>query len=143
MLIISFDIKGIVHKEFVLTGQTVNSAYFSDILRRVHEIVRRLAPELWGKKDWKLHHDNAQSDTSFFTMEFFTKNNMTTFLFPRLKVKLKGHHSDTVEVSQTESQLVLNTLTEHDFQDAFKKWQKHRERCVRMEGDYFEGDGGQ
>jgi hypothetical protein len=28
-----FDTKGIVHKEFVLTGQTVNSAYYCDVLR--------------------------------------------------------------------------------------------------------------
>jgi hypothetical protein len=28
MLIIFFDIKGIVHKEFLLAGQTVNSAYY-------------------------------------------------------------------------------------------------------------------
>jgi hypothetical protein len=41
-------------------------------------------------------------------------------LFPRLKIKLKGCHSDTAEVIETESQAVLNTLTEHDFQDAFK-----------------------
>jgi hypothetical protein len=30
---IFFDIKGTVHKEFVLVGQTVNSAYDCDILR--------------------------------------------------------------------------------------------------------------
>jgi hypothetical protein len=41
-------------------------------------------------------------------------------LFPRLKVKLKSHHVDTNEVIEAETQAVLNTLTEHDFQDAFK-----------------------
>jgi hypothetical protein len=60
-----------------------------------------------------------------------------------LKVKLKGCRFDTTEVIDAESQAVLNTLTEHDFQDAFKKWQKHWEQCIRVEGDYFEGDGGQ
>jgi hypothetical protein len=30
-----------------------------------------------------------------------------------------------------------------NFQDAFKKWQKHWERCIREERDYFEGDSGQ
>jgi hypothetical protein len=30
-LIIFFDIKGIVHKEFVMAGQTVNSAYCCDV----------------------------------------------------------------------------------------------------------------
>jgi hypothetical protein len=42
-------------------------------------------------------------------------------LFPRLKIKLKGQHSDSVEVIEAESQAVLNTFTEHDFQYAFKK----------------------
>jgi hypothetical protein len=41
-------------------------------------------------------------------------------LFLRFKIKLKDRHFDTVEVIESESQAVLNTLTEHDFQDAFK-----------------------
>jgi hypothetical protein len=28
-----FDIKGTVHNEFILTGLTVNSAYYNDVLR--------------------------------------------------------------------------------------------------------------
>jgi hypothetical protein len=35
---------------------------------------------------------------------------------------------------ETESQAVLNTLTVHDFQDAFKKWQNRWERCIRTDG---------
>jgi hypothetical protein len=69
-----------------------------------------------------VHHHH----TSIFTREFLTKNNVTavpthpTFLFPQLKIKLKGRHFDTTEVMETESQAVLNTLAEHDFQDAFR-----------------------
>jgi hypothetical protein len=36
-------------------------------------------------------------------------------LFPRLKIKLKGRHFDTIEVTEEESQAVQNTPTEHDF----------------------------
>jgi hypothetical protein len=54
-----------------------------------------------------------------------------------LKIKLKGHHFDTTEVMEAEWQAVLNTLTEHDFQNAFKNWQNCPERCIRAEGDYF------
>jgi hypothetical protein len=42
-------------------------------------------------------------------------------LFPRLKIKMKGRHFDTTEVIEAESQAVLNSLTEHDFQGAFRK----------------------
>jgi hypothetical protein len=42
-----------------------------------------------------------------------------------VKPKLNGHHFDITEVIEADLQAVLNTLTEHNFQDAFKKWQKH------------------
>jgi hypothetical protein len=80
----------------------------------------------------------------------FTKNNMIDVphppcfsVFHRLKIKLKGRHFDTIKVIEAESQAVLNTLTEHDFQDAFEQWQKRWERRIRANGDYFEGDCGQ
>jgi hypothetical protein len=44
-------------------------------------------------------------------------------------------------VIEVESQAVLNTLTEHDFQDAFKILQRCWEQLICMEGDYLEGDG--
>jgi hypothetical protein len=97
------------------------------------ENVPRLYPEHWRQKNWLLHHDNAQSHTSFITRELLSKSKMTfipthlTFLFPWLKIKLKCCHFDTNEVTEAESQAVLNTLTEHDFQDAFKK-------CTRSTG---------
>jgi hypothetical protein len=41
-------------------------------------------------------------------------------MFPQLKIKLEGRHFDTVELIEEELQVALNTLTEHNFQDAFK-----------------------
>jgi hypothetical protein len=37
-----------------------------------------------------------------------------------MTIKLKGCHFDTIQVIGAESQAVLNSLAEHDFQDAFK-----------------------
>jgi hypothetical protein len=61
------------------------------------------------------------------TKEFIAKNNITVVplpdyfsLYPRLKIKLKVLHFDTIEVIEAESQAVLNSLTEHGFQDKFK-----------------------
>jgi hypothetical protein len=128
MLIVVFDIKGIVYKEFVLAGQTVCSAYYCDVLRQLRENVRRLPSELWQRqKNWLLHHDNAPSQTSFFARKFFTKNNMTVVPHPPyFSVSpfedLKGLHFATIEMIEAESQAVLNALTEHDFQMHLKKW---------------------
>jgi hypothetical protein len=38
---------------------------------------------------------------------------------------------------KAESQAVLNSLTEHDFQDAFKKLQEPWEQRIRVEAVYF------
>jgi len=38
---------------------------------------------------------------------------------------------------QAESQAVLNLLWENDFQECFKNWQRHWNRCQTSEGDYF------
>jgi hypothetical protein len=47
MLITFFDIKDIVHFEFILQGQTVNQAYYEEILKWLREAVRRKMPEFW------------------------------------------------------------------------------------------------
>jgi hypothetical protein len=41
------------------------------------------------------------------------------------------------EVIKAESQAVVKTLTEYDFQDAFKKGQKRWERCKCAEQDFL------
>jgi hypothetical protein len=41
-----------------------------------------------------------------------------------MKLKLKGRRFDTVEEIQVESQRVLGTLTEKDYQEVFHKWRR-------------------
>jgi len=59
MLIGFFDQKGIVHKEFVPPGQTVNAAFYVEVLKRLRENVQRKRPDQWQNNTWLLHHDNA------------------------------------------------------------------------------------
>jgi hypothetical protein len=63
------------------------------------------------------------------------------FLFPKMKLKLKGLRFGTTEEIQAESQRVLDTLTENNFQEAFQKWRRRWDRCLHEGGNYFEGDG--
>jgi len=126
MIITFFDIKGIVDKEFVPTGQNVNSGFYREVLRRLREKVRRHHPQLWREQTWQLHHDNAPSHTSVLTHQFLVKNQIAViphllyspdlapcdfFLFPKMKLKLKGRRFKTIEEIQAESQRVLDTLS--------------------------------
>jgi hypothetical protein len=132
-----FDVKGIVHYEFVPPNTTVSSDFYCDVLRRLRENVRRKWPELWHNHNW-LHHDIMPAHTFLQTTEFVTNNNMVIIpyppylpdlgpcdfaLFPKLKMKLKGRH-ETVSDIQRESQAVLNSIKENNFQRAFEAWEK-------------------
>jgi hypothetical protein len=76
MLIIFFDIKGTVHKEFDLAGQQVNSAYYCDVLLRLRENMRRLCPKLSLQKQAV---PSRQRTASHFVFHrgILTESNMT------------------------------------------------------------------
>jgi hypothetical protein len=63
------------------------------------------------------------------------------FLYPNMKLKLKGRQFDAIEEMQAESQRVFDALTERDFQEAFQKWRRW-DQFLHAGGNYFEGDGG-
>ena len=65
------------------------------------------------------------------------------FFFPKMKLQLKGHRFGRVEEMQRESQNVLGTLREQDFQHAFQQWQRRWDRCVTAQEDCFEGNAAQ
>ena len=64
------------------------------------------------------------------------------YMFPKMKLRLKGQRFVTIEEIQAEWKQVLNTLTLADFIECFQKCQNHWNRCIQAQGDYFEGDGG-
>jgi histone-lysine N-methyltransferase SETMAR len=105
ILIVFFDMKGIVNCEFVPPNTTVTSDFYYDVLRCLRENMQHKRPEPWGNHNQLLHHDNTPTLTSLKTTELETNNNMVFVpyppylpdlapcdfaLFPKLKVKLKG-----------------------------------------------------
>jgi hypothetical protein len=97
--------------------------FYSDCVKICEDFAQNFGDKTTGCCIMTTHHLTL----FFFNRELLTKSNMTVVLcplyfslFPRLKIKLKGRHFDTIEVNEAESQAVLNTLTEHGFQGAFK-----------------------
>jgi hypothetical protein len=53
-------------------------------------------------------------------------------LFSQLTIKLIGHHFDTIELIESESQAELNALTEHGFQETAKAVETVRTRGMGL-----------
>jgi len=144
-----FYCKGVVHKEFVPPGRTVNAAFYVEVLKRLKTRVARVRPEI----TWVLHHDNAPSHASLLVREFLAKQTVATlpqppyspdlappdfFFFPWLKSSLKGHHFGTVKNVQTSVTNALNEITIQDFQASYDAWRNHWRQCIDAQGRYFE-----
>ena len=82
MLICFFDQEGIVHREFVPPGMTVNADFYCDVIIRLRENVRRKRPQKWRNQNFIIHHDNVPAHSSFKVSQFSAKNNMTVIPQP-------------------------------------------------------------
>ena len=81
MIILFFNVRGIVHYEFVLQGQTVNQEVYISILMRMRKALRR-RPDLWASGQWTLLLDNARPHTALSVSRFLTKHNVTVLPHP-------------------------------------------------------------
>ena len=152
------DIRGIVHYEFVPTGQTVNQVYYLEVLEILHEKVRRKRPEeLFANNSWILHHDNAPAHTALPLRKVLATKIITVlvhpaystdlapndfFLFPKVTKILKGRHFDDTDDIRNNTTAALKVIPQNQFQICFEGWTSTCHWCVASQGVYFEGDHG-
>jgi len=106
--------------------------------------------QTWRNNSWALHHDNALAHALLNVQQFFASTKMTViphppylpdlatcefFLFPKMKLKLKGWRYDGTEEIQTESQNVMKMLTRNSFQNCFQLWKTCWNCCINAKGD--------
>lgn len=151
MLIAFFDIRGLVHHEFVQPGTTVNSKFYLEVLRRLKHRVQRVRPDI--AHNWKLHHDNAPAHSAFIISDYLANAGVPTipqppyspdvappdfFLFPRLKTPMKGKHFGTVGGIKRACTAALKDIPEEAYRNAFESWKIRWSRCIDAKGAYFE-----
>ncbi|UYV76616.1 hypothetical protein LAZ67_14001478 [Cordylochernes scorpioides] len=78
MLTVFFDFQGIVHPEFQQQGSTITADAYLGVLWRLREAIRQ---ELWRRKSWILHHDNAPAHTALKITKFLQDH--STSMFPQ------------------------------------------------------------
>jgi hypothetical protein len=59
MLIIFFDSQGVVHRQFVAEGTTVNVECYKRVMDRLLKLIQRVRPAAFCSRDFFLLHDNA------------------------------------------------------------------------------------
>ena len=153
MLITFFDAQGIIYKEFVPQGTTVNSHYYLDVLKRLCNRIRRVLPERWTEKDFFLLHDNAPAHTAGIVTQFLARKQIPVlqhppyspdlapcdfFLFPKLKLHMKGERYDDIKDIQTNVTRELKKISSEEISNSFKWLYERCHRCIDDAGDYVE-----
>jgi len=112
MLIVFFDSQGIVLKEFIQESCTVNAEYYKGVLDHLISCIQWVHPALYRTRDFSTLHDNVLAHSAAIIRQFLTQKQVTTlnhppyspdlstpdyFLFPKVKLQLKGARFGTVE----------------------------------------------
>jgi len=73
MLVIFFDWQGVIHKEFVLEGDTINAVYYKGVMERLLNRIRCVRPGMCESGDWFLLHDNTPSHNTTIIKQFLAQ----------------------------------------------------------------------
>jgi hypothetical protein len=73
MLATFFYSQGIIHKQFVPPGQTVNKEYCMEVLSRLVQRIRRVRPQFQERGSWFFLHDNTRLHTAVSMKQFLAK----------------------------------------------------------------------
>jgi len=153
----NFDIRAIVHYEFVPTGQTVNQISYLEVLKRLREKVRPKRPEIFAKNSRILHHDYAHAHTELSVREFLATKQINVLerpayspdlapsdflLFSKIKEISKGRHFDDIDDIRSNTTAALKAIPQIQFQNCFEGWNRRWHRYIASQGEYFEGDHG-
>ena len=135
IMIVFFDLDGILRAEFVPRNTTVNSEYYKELLECLRNDLCRKWPEKWANS-FILHHDNTPCHTSFLVQQFLSNKNITVcpyppysldlapcnfWLFPEVKMTMKGKRFESIQDIEVATTAQLKTLTKEDFQNCFRK----------------------
>ena len=145
--------QGIIHHEFVPEGPTVTGSFYLSVLERLWKRIRRVRPEYSAPGSWFLLHDNAPVHRAVAVQEFLARKQVCVlhhppyspdlspcdyFLFPKLKLPLKGRLFEDIQDIQTAVTSSLRAKPQEDVQRSFQSLLDRATRCIDAEGMYFE-----
>ena len=143
--VVFFDIDGLVHHEFIPTGQTVNKEFYKtaatpprccaqtspwEVALRQLDPAPRQHPCPQG-----CHHKliSGKHNISSLTQPPYSPELAPCdfLLFPQLKKTMKGRRFDYVEDIQANATRQLRAITKSDYQRCFRQWQERWNKCIQ------------
>lgn len=153
MLIVFWDVNGVVHREYLPRGMTITADYYCNVLDRLDLAIKTTRPWLEGEKIF-FQHDNARPHTAVVTKQKLAQLGWNVlphppyspdlapsdyYLFRPLSIKLKGAvFRDEFEMMEFIEQFFvdksnLGTWYEHGIEKLPSLWQA----CIEANGEYF------
>ena len=123
------------------------------VLERLWKRIRRVRPEYSAPGGWFLLHDNAPVHRAVAVQEFLARKQVCVlnhppyspdlsprdyFMFPKLKLPLKGSLFEDVQDIQGAVTSTLRAVPQEDVQRSFQSLLDRATRCIDAEGMYFE-----
>lgn len=139
MMIIFFNVSGIICSEFSPQDRTISQKICRSILQYLLWSVHEKRQVLWQEKLWQVHHiyasaHNTLSIWQFIALQIAIQEQSCSvwvlFFFP-LKFKWIINRAITTE---------QRGIASESLQQCIDAWQRRTEKSIRLERDYFEGE---
>ena len=154
MLTCFFDSHSIVHHKYAPEGQTINKEYYLRGFMLPLRCCAKKQTDMWTGMNWQLYLDNAPAHSALVSKVFCSKaiwhlcdslltlliwHHVTSGVFSKLKTMLKMIQFQSCKNIMEKTMAELRSIPE-EFIRCFQKWQRQWEKCVHLQGKYFEGD---
>ena len=129
-----------------VTAKWYTDECLSNVLKQVKEKHRHL-------NDFIVHHDNASSNKTTQTKKYFEGQLIKLmdhpayspdlspcdlWLFPKIKEQLRGKNFQDMNELDTAVQEQMEGLRKEDFYQCFEHWFERMNKCISVQGYYFE-----
>ena len=152
MLTVFWDVKGVILKDYLPHGNTVNGQYYADLLTKLRKTVTRKRG-IARTQILPLLQDNAPSHKARLVLQTANDLNIEIlppppyspdlapsdfFLFPKLKKQLKGNHFDSDEDVILACDNWFSSKNRLFYSEGLFKVTQRWQKCLNSGGGYIE-----
>lgn len=152
MATVFWDSQGVIHIDYLAKGRTITGQYYSDLLSRFDEELKKKRPRL-ARKKVLFHQDNAPAHSSHIVKAKLDQLGYKIlphapyspdlapcdfFLFPNMKSWLGGKRFMSNEEVIEATEEYFTEFPKTYFLEGLKKLETRWDKCILLKGDYVE-----